>query len=218
MTLFLRRVSAGVELYATSCFPVSMTPSSSLEFHRNSLTTRCRYLLFHLWRFLRNNDVIFTSCVCWDGISSNLKFQFGLVILLDPRDPSWHTVAGLSASDNNNQMIMSYGLVQAVAWSITMAYTARCRHNAVNLLTNTHNRHPIARPWGRGMGCLLWLQTLMNVIPKSLQCCVQYHVMLDRFITALDCIGITMLSFHHQFDTLYLTGNAPRYQWMEIID
>ena len=36
-------------------------------------------------------------------------------------------------------------------------YTVRCRYNAVNFLQNPHNRHPIARPWGWGMGCLLWL-------------------------------------------------------------
>ena len=35
-------------------------------------------------------------------------------------------------------------------------YTVQCRYNAVNFLENPHNRHPIARPWGRGMGCLLW--------------------------------------------------------------
>ena len=27
----------------------------------------------------------------------------------------------------------------------------------VNFLLNTHNRHPIACPWGQAMGCLLWV-------------------------------------------------------------
>ena len=35
--------------------------------------------------------------------------------------------------------------------------TARCRYKAVNFLLNPHNRHPIARPRGRDMGCLLWV-------------------------------------------------------------
>ena len=30
------------------------------------------------------------------------------------------------------------------------------RYNAVSFLQNPHKSHPIARPWGRGMGCLLW--------------------------------------------------------------
>ena len=39
-------------------------------------------------------------------------------------------------------------------------YTVGCCYNAVNVLENPHKRHLIARPLGRGMGCLLWLQTL----------------------------------------------------------
>ena len=49
-----------------------------------------------------------------------------------------------------------------------VASTVRCRYNAVNFLQNTHNRHPIARPWGRDMGCLLWIQTLITVLHQSL--------------------------------------------------
>ena len=33
----------------------------------------------------------------------------------------------------------------------------RCRYQAVNFLQNLHNRRPIARLWGRGMGRLLWV-------------------------------------------------------------
>ena len=29
---------------------------------------------------------------------------------------------------------------------------------------------PIAHPWGRDMGCLLWVQTPINVLPQLLQC------------------------------------------------
>ena len=41
-------------------------------------------------------------------------------------------------------------------WMRLYMYTVQCRYNAVNFLENPHNRHPISRPWGRGMGCLLW--------------------------------------------------------------
>ena len=40
-----------------------------------------------------------------------------------------------------------------------------CRYSAVNFLTNIHKRHPIARPLGRGMGCLLWIQHLIDIMP-----------------------------------------------------
>ena len=42
--------------------------------------------------------------------------------------------------------------------------TVRCRYNAVNCLTNIHERHPIARPLGRGMGYLLWIQHLIDIL------------------------------------------------------
>ena len=41
----------------------------------------------------------------------------------------------------------------------------RCRYNAVNFLRNVHARHPIARPLGRGIGCLLWIQHLIHIVP-----------------------------------------------------
>ena len=49
-----------------------------------------------------------------------------------------------------------------------------------------HNRHPIARPSGRAMGCVLWVEILFDVMSKSLTCCMKYHVISDRVITASD--------------------------------
>ena len=56
--------------------------------------------------------------------------------------------------------------------------------------TNFHKMHPIARPlaWGRGMRCPLWDQTVVYTLPQSLLWYMQYHVILDRVITALGCI------------------------------
>ena len=38
------------------------------------------------------------------------------------------------------------------------------------------------------MGCILWVQLLTDILPHFPQWCVQYHVVLDRVITALDCL------------------------------
>ena len=65
--------------------------------------------------------------------------------------------------------------------------TVRCRYNAVNFLKNIHKRHHIARPLGRGMGCLLWIQLLFDILPQFLQSFMQYPTILDRVTTALDC-------------------------------
>ena len=59
--------------------------------------------------------------------------------------------------------------------------------NTVNILQITHNRHPIARPWGRAMGCLLWVQSLFYVLPLSQHYCIQYIAMFDCVTTPLYC-------------------------------
>ena len=46
----------------------------------------------------------------------------------------------------------------------------------------------IACPLGWGMGCLLWNQIIIYIQLQSLQCCMQYHVILDRILMAIDCI------------------------------
>ena len=45
-------------------------------------------------------------------------------------------------------------------------HTVRCRYNMVNFLTNTHKIHPIVRPLGRGMWCLLWIQHVIDILPQ----------------------------------------------------
>ena len=47
--------------------------------------------------------------------------------------------------------------------------------NAVNFPQIARNRHLIARPWGRGMGCLLWVWSLIYVLRLSSQCQWQYR-------------------------------------------
>ena len=69
-----------------------------------------------------------------------------------------------------------------------------CRYNVVNFLKNIHKRHPITHPLGRGMGCLLWIHHLFDILPEFLQSFTQYLTILDCIITALDCnIGFTMV-------------------------
>ena len=48
--------------------------------------------------------------------------------------------------------------------------TVRRRYNAVNFPQTPDNWHPIARPWGRGMGCVLWVWNLIYVMLLASQC------------------------------------------------
>ena len=64
----------------------------------------------------------------------------------------------------------------------------------------------IARPLGWGMGCLLWIQHLVDILPQLLQSFMQYLIILDRVITALDCILYAILCYtapntHHCIKT-----------------
>ena len=77
-------------------------------------------------------------------------------------------------------------------------YTVRCRYNAVNFLTNIHKRHPIARPLGRAMWRLLWIQHLIDILPQSLWLFMWYLTIFDRVITARDCIWYTPQTHCHQ--------------------
>ena len=54
-------------------------------------------------------------------------------------------------------------------------HTVRCRYNVVKFLPKPHKRHPISRPWGRGMGCLLWVQPLIRFC--SSRCCAAYDIL-----------------------------------------
>ena len=69
------------------------------------------------------------------------------------------------------------------------ANTVRCHYNAVNFLQNIHKRHNIAHPSGRGMGCLLWVQSLIDILPQFLQmmCAISCYVGLCYNVTLLYC-------------------------------
>ena len=54
--------------------------------------------------------------------------------------------------------------------------TVRCRYNAIIFLPAPHQRHPIARPLGQGMGWFLWFQYLVYIFPQSMRRCLQYYV------------------------------------------
>ena len=62
----------------------------------------------------------------------------------------------------------------------------RFRYNTVDLIKkNCHNRHSIVRSLGRGMRCILWVQTLIYVMSESLLCYMKYFVISGRVVTAL---------------------------------
>ena len=63
-------------------------------------------------------------------------------------------------------------------------YTVQCHYNAFKFLTNIHKRHPV---WAR-YGVSSVGAALIDILPQFLQWCVQYLVILDHVIMALNCI------------------------------
>ena len=49
-------------------------------------------------------------------------------------------------------------------------------YNMIIFFWITHNRHPIAHSLGWAMGCLLWVQNMMNVLPLPLPSCSQHSL------------------------------------------
>ena len=82
----------------------------------------------------------------------------------------------------------------------------RCRYNAVNFFTK---RHPIARPLGRGIGCLLWIQHLIY----SASAPVIIHVISYNIVLRYNGTRLYMASC--QIDRVLLGfGNAYTCRWV----
>ena len=71
---------------------------------------------------------------------------------------------------------------------------------------NTHNRYPIARPWGRAMGYLLWVHKVSSVLPLSLSLSwsMWHHVILERVITYLNRVTYIRIAYGWYWKISYL--------------
>ena len=98
------------------------------------------------------------------------------------------------------------------------------RYLAVSFLQRTQKRPPIARPYGRAMVGLFRVHNLNTVLAFFLSYCVQYRVILDRYISILyhKCIYHCHNHCHYQcyFHRCrrhccfqYILGNAKRHIW-----
>ena len=71
---------------------------------------------------------------------------------------------------------------------LSYPYTVWCHYNAVSFLQNPHKVHPHKLPMRVRYGVSLMSLNSYYILLKSLQCFMQYHVILDRVIMAPDCI------------------------------
>ena len=63
---------------------------------------------------------------------------------------------------------------------------------------------PLLTCGGWDMGCLFYVQALINVMPQSLQWCMNYHGLLHHVIMTLHCIVLQLIN------KLYFDGILPK--------
>ena len=67
----------------------------------------------------------------------------------------------------------------------TGCFAERYPYNMVDFVWNFYNRCPMAHLWGWAMGCLLWLQSLINILPHSLLDAISCYIALCHYSTQL---------------------------------
>ena len=105
--------------------------------------------------------------------------------------------------------------------------TVWCPYNTVNFLQNPHKRHSIAHRWGWNLGFLLWVQTLVYVLPWSLYLRLKYDFIGSRYndnwlfvlfcnfiVTVIRIISCYIWTFYKETDCIKF--NQPMTSWIVI--
>ena len=85
---------------------------------------------------------------------------------------SLSTTIMLPCSVQNLRMIWQW--LRMITHLPLMPHTVETLYNTVNFCWSTHKRHSIARPKGRGMGCLLWVQRATYCVDLSKLSSIKY--------------------------------------------
>ena len=87
---------------------------------------------------------------------------------------NWHTLFNGLVSDCSNTIANTLELLWSALSHWYDHYTVETLYKTVNFCWNTHKRHSIARPKGRGMGCLLWVQRATYCVDLSKLSSIKY--------------------------------------------
>ena len=99
-----------------------------------------------------------------------------------------------------SQLLLEVRYCYALANYGNTLNTVQCHYNAVKFLQTPDKINLIARPLGRVMVYILWVQTRNYTLSQSLQRCIPYSVIFDPVIAALDfnnhvCLPNTAMIF-----------------------
>ena len=91
----------------------------------------------------------------------------------------------------------------------TVGYIVETLYNTINFCWSTHKRHSIARPKGRGMGCILWVQraTYYKLIDIELY---EIFAIINRAIKGLHCISLAPIYQDTESSNPSFSGHCHR--------
>ena len=72
--------------------------------------------------------------------------------------------------------------------------------------------------WSLNMWCLLMIQCHIDILPQFLQLSMQYLTILDRVITALDCIMQRPAILHQNCRSLCIPLEIGIWRWERVLD
>ena len=75
-------------------------------------------------------------------------------------------------SDSANVQFINHWQIQSRGNDLVS--TVETLYNTISFCWSTHKRHSIARPKGRGMGCLLWVQRATYCVDLSILSSIKY--------------------------------------------
>ena len=153
--------------------------NSNRNSHRRSVVKTLVYMMTAWY----GNTFCITDPLCWE---SPVPFKKGqqcryLMFTMLLTWPSYWTnsryASGLRYYDAYMTSLDLYNS-WALAWSGTsfanFLSTVETLYNTINFCWSTHKRHSIARPKGRGMGCLLWVQRATYFVDLAILSSIKY--------------------------------------------
>ena len=108
----------------------------------------------------------------WPGEVMEKSWNFFLIFLWEPWTIAPVPIDGLTQERRNpiaNAMELHISCINPSQWS-----TIETLYNTINFCSSTHKRHSIARPKGRGLGCLLWVQRATYCVDLSKLSSIKY--------------------------------------------
>ena len=103
----------------------------------------------------------------WKYLNFDLKFHWSLFLSIQFTISKHRFRQWLGADQATSHYLNQW-------WFISQTYTVETLYNTINFCWSTHKRHSIARPKGRGVGCLLWVQRATYCVDLSILSSIKY--------------------------------------------